>query len=100
MKTIRFSLIVSGFGDAIATVLWYDGATLCHYYGTDIHIDTLSPGEYFVTVAAHLLEGSQLTVLVDDITDIKKPQNLFRQFSDRVITNISQPYEVNEQDEA
>lgn len=94
MKTIRFSLILSGFGEAIATVLWYNGSTLCHYSATDIHIDTLSPGTYHVTLAAHLLEGTQMTVLIDDITDIAAPRNLFRQFSDQVITNMGQPYEV------
>jgi len=94
MKTIRFSLILSGNKEAIVSIRWYVGTTLCHYSEKDIHIDTLSPGKYYVSVAAQQLEGTQLTVLIDDVTDIMAPQNIFTQFSDKVDTSIHQPYVV------
>ena len=92
MKTIRFSILISG--RAIATALWYDGSTACHYSNTDVHTDTLGPGEYYVTVAAHLLQGTTISILIDDITDLANPRNLFTVVSTNAITNFSQPYNV------
>lgn len=92
MKTIRFSILVSG--RAIATLLWYDGASINHYSTTDFRIDTLTPGRYYVTVAAHLLQGTTMIVLIDDITDINNPRILFSATLDQAIINFRQYYDV------
>jgi hypothetical protein len=92
MKTIRFSIMISG--RAIATTLWYDGSITNHFSTTDFRIDTLSPGTYYVTVAAHLLHGTTMVVLIDDITDISNPTILFTATLNQPIVNFRQPYNV------
>jgi hypothetical protein len=92
MKTIRCSVIISG--RAIATVLWYDGSAPCHYSTSDIRMDTLSTGTYYVTVAAHLLQGSTMSILIDDVTNLVNPRHLFAAVCTDAIVNFSLPYDV------
>ena len=92
MKTIRFSILISS--RAIATARWYDDSIACSYNTSDIHMANLVSGEYYVTIAAHLLQDATMSILIDDITDLANPRNLFAAVCTQVFNNFRQPYNV------